>query len=182
MVENEKINLNSLYVTVSREVDTELIQEINSNFYINTSLFLDKIKTEEYDNVEIKIKNTLIDISLDMILLLIKTRLDKSLKLHTTKNLLDIEQWMLDSYHKFELDKDIITNAILHGRHKFIQLISNSFKTKLVVVRFLHDMDTIMGFDLSNYGPFKCEDVATIPNKNAQVLIGKKIIELIHQN
>jgi len=183
MGENEKINLNSLYVTVSREVETELIQEINSNFYIDVSLFLDEIKTAEYDNgVEIKIKNTFIDISLDMILLLIKIRLDKSLKLHTTKNLLDIEQWILGSYHKFELNKDIITNAILHGRHKFIQLISNSFKTKLVVVRFLHNMDTIMGFDLNNYGPFKREDIATMPNKNAQVLIGKKIIELIHQN
>ena len=86
MGENEKINLNSLYVTVSREVETELIQEINSNFYIDVSLFLDEIKTAEYDNgVEIKIKNTFIDISLDMILLLIKIRLDKSLKLHTTK-------------------------------------------------------------------------------------------------
>ncbi len=180
MTENDKINLNSLYVTASREMETELIQEINSNFYIDVSLFLDKIKAEEYDNVEIKIKDTLIGISLDMILLLIKSRLDKSLKLHTTKNLLDIEQWMLDAYRKFEFDKDVIINAILHGRYKFIQSVSEEFKTKLVVVRFLHDMDIIMGFDLSNYGPFKCEDIATIPNKNAQVLIDKKIIERIY--
>jgi len=40
-------------------------------------------------------------------------------------------------------------------------------------------MDQIMGADLEKYGPFKTEDIATIPYENAQALIAKKIAKKI---
>lgn len=180
MSENKKIDHNYLYVTALREMNTESIQEINSNFYIDVSSLLDKIKTEEYDGIEVKVKTMFINITLDMISLIIEARLDKAIKLNTDENLLDVEQWILDKYRKFDSNTNIIIDAIKNGNNKLIQSISNRFKTKLVTVRFLHDLDEIVGFDLNKYGPFKREDVATIPNKNAQVLIKKKIIEKIY--
>jgi DNA replication factor GINS len=36
-------------------------------------------------------------------------------------------------------------------------------------------VDQIVGADLEKYGPFKSEDIATLPYDNAQALIAKKI-------
>jgi DNA replication initiation complex subunit (GINS family) len=41
---------------------------------------------------------------------------------------------------------------------------------ELRVVRFLEDIPEIVGVDLRIYGPFKKEDVASIPSPNAQAL------------
>ena len=51
--------------------------------------------------------------------------------------------------------------------------------SNLVVVRLLQDMEQIVGIDLKNYGPFKKEDIATIPEKNAISLIEKNAAMLI---
>jgi DNA replication factor GINS len=47
-------------------------------------------------------------------------------------------------------------------------------------VRFLKDFDQFVGADFARYGPFKTEDVATIPNENAQALIAKNISVKLH--
>ncbi|MGO9644431.1 MAG: hypothetical protein ACLPY5_06750 [Candidatus Bathyarchaeia archaeon] len=51
---------------------------------------------------------------------------------------------------------------------------------KFVVIRFLQDIPEIVGIDLRIYGPFKKEDVASVPSTNATALIGQgaaKVIE-----
>ena len=66
------------------------------------------------------------------------------------------------------------------------QLISHDFERKetagdglssalehaeLTVVRFLQDIPEIVGTDLRIYGPYKKEDVGSLPTRNAQALI-----------
>lgn len=41
---------------------------------------------------------------------------------------------------------------------------------ELIVVRFLQDIPEIVGVDLRSYGPFKKEDVASLPTANAYAL------------
>ena len=41
----------------------------------------------------------------------------------------------------------------------------------LVIVRILKDIPEIIGKNLESYGPFKKEDIATIPKENAKSLI-----------
>jgi DNA replication initiation complex subunit (GINS family) len=43
--------------------------------------------------------------------------------------------------------------------------------TELAVVRFLQDIPEIVGVDLKIYGPYKKEDVGSLPKENAQALI-----------
>jgi DNA replication factor GINS len=43
--------------------------------------------------------------------------------------------------------------------------------TQLSVLRFLHDIPEIVGTDLRIYGPYKKEDVGSLPNLNAMALI-----------
>ena len=49
-----------------------------------------------------------------------------------------------------------------------------------MVIRFLHEVDEIVGSDLEKYGPFKTEDIATIPYENAQALIAKNVATKVH--
>jgi DNA replication factor GINS len=43
------------------------------------------------------------------------------------------------------------------------------------VVRFLQPLPAIMGVDMKTYGPFKAEDVASLPSQNSENLIRRGI-------
>jgi len=65
---------------------------------------------------------------------------------------------------------------ILHGRvpRTVIEL-----KHKRVPVRLLKDVPAVIGADMKTYGPFKTEDVASLPFENANVLVRQGLAEKI---
>ena len=71
--------------------------------------------------------------------------------------------------------REMILSSVLNGKSKLLETIAKNHKTKSTVVRFLKEMEQMVGSDLEKYGPFKAEDVATIPFENAQALIAKKL-------
>jgi len=52
-------------------------------------------------------------------------------------------------------------------------------KHKRAVLRFLADVPAIIGSDMKPYGPFKAEDVASLPVENANILIKQGLAEKI---
>jgi len=50
---------------------------------------------------------------------------------------------------------------------------------KSVVLRFLKDVPAIIGVDMKTYGPFKVEDVASLPVDNAKILIKQGLAEKV---
>jgi DNA replication factor GINS len=48
------------------------------------------------------------------------------------------------------------------------------------VVRFLSDFPAIVGVDLKTYGPFKSEDIATLPAENASALVSQGVVKQVH--
>lgn len=52
-------------------------------------------------------------------------------------------------------------------------------EARLEVVRFLSDFPAIVGVDLKTYGPFKAEDVATLPAENASALINQGVVKQV---
>ena len=48
-----------------------------------------------------------------------------------------------------------------------------------LLVRILENTPALVGIDLKNYGPFQKEDIATLPVKNAKILIFEKFAEEI---
>ncbi len=44
-------------------------------------------------------------------------------------------------------------------------------KPKKTVLRFLREVPSIIGADMKPYGPFKPEDVASLPSENARILV-----------
>ena len=177
MSETNEIDLNKLHHVVLRETESDSIQEINPDFYRNLSNFIGDLKKQEFDGVESKIKETIIDTATELTSLLINIRLDKISKLDKIdfKNLLDEEKFILDAEEEQRERTEMILSATINGKSKFLESISQNHKTKTVVIRFLQEVDEIIGADLEKYGPFKTEDIATIPYENAQALIAKNI-------
>jgi len=62
-----------------------------------------------------------------------------------------------------------VLNGILHGRTPKVE--AEKQKSKRVLVRFLRETPAIIGSDMKSYGPFKPEDVGTVPSENANVLV-----------
>jgi len=177
MSETNEIDLNKLHHIVLRETENDTIQEIDPDFYRNLSDFIGDLKKQEFDGVESKIKEAIINTATELTSLLINIRLDKISKLDNMDftNLLDEEKFILDAEEEQRERTEIILSATINGKSKFLESISQNHKTKTVVIRFLQEVDEIIGADLEKYGPFKIEDIATIPYENAQALIAKNI-------
>jgi DNA replication factor GINS len=50
---------------------------------------------------------------------------------------------------------------------------------KRAVLRFLKDVPAIIGADMKTYGPFKVEDVASLPVENAKVSVKQGLAEKV---
>ena len=177
MSEPNQININSLHHTVLRETEDDSLLEIDPNFYRNLSDFIGNLRKQEFDGVENKIKNTLIEMTTELTSLLLKIRLNKISKSTNFEigHLLDEEKFILDSQDEQRERTEMILSATINGKSKFLESLAQNHKTKKVVIRFLSEVDEIVGADLEKYGPFKTEDIATIPYENAQALIAKNI-------
>ncbi len=182
MSEPNEIDINSLHAIVLRETESDSIQEIDSNFYRNLSDFIGNLKRQEFDGIESKIKQSLIDMASELTSLLLHNRLEKTIRSDNIDftNLLDEEKFILDAEEQKRERLEMILSATINGKSKFLESLSQNHKTKTVVLRFLKDVDEIVGADLEKYGPFQPEDIATIPYENAQALITKKIAAKIH--
>lgn len=179
---NEMPDLNLLYTLTLKEIQNNEIQELDTDFYHTLSLFLGKLKIQEFDGIERKTKNKFESLFSSLTVLLLNSRLEKTLnhKNFERKNLLDEEKFIIDSNQEMIERKDLIIQSIMNGKTKVVESISNNYKTKPMVVRFLKESDQILCVDSEKYGPFKAEDIATLPNENAQELISNNIATKIH--
>jgi DNA replication factor GINS len=99
MSETNELDVNKLHHLVSRETENDSIQEINPDFYRNLSDFIGNLKKQEFDGVENKIKEAIINTATELTSLLIKIRLDKISKSTNIdfRNLLDEEKFIFDA-------------------------------------------------------------------------------------
>ena len=177
MSESNQIDINSLHNTVLRETENDSLLEIKPNFYCNLSDFIGNLRKQEFDGVENKIKDTMIELASELTSLLIHIRLEKISNSDDfdISLLLDEEKFILDSQEEQNERLEIILSATINGKSKFLESLAENHKIKKIVIRFLSEVDEIVGADLEKYGPFKAEDIATIPYENAQALIAKNI-------
>jgi len=177
MSESNQIDINSLHNTVLRETENDSLLEIKPNFYRNLSDFIGNLRKQEFDGIESKIKDTMIEMASELTLLLIQIRLEKISNSNDfdISYLLDEEKFILDSHEEQNERTEMILSATINGKSKFLESLAENHKIKKVVIRFLSEVNEIVGADLEKYGPFKAEDIATIPYENAQALIAKNI-------
>ena len=177
MSSEKSLDLKNLHIIVMQEFQTDEPQELNTDFFRNLSNFIGTLKNEEYDGLENQTKVQMISLATTLTELLINKRLQK-ISILPRKSygiLTDEEKFVFDSNDEMNERKDMIVAAIVNGKSKFLETTSTKNKTKPITVRFVKEFAEIVGVDLEKYGPFKPEDVATIPNENAQALISNGI-------
>ncbi len=172
-----KITINSIYMTLQREAENDSIQELPRNYYQSASTVLGTMAKEKYDGIEGILNTRFFTIASELAALLLHIRLEKVLNDPNTDkiNLLDVEKFILDSNTDMNAKKNMIITGVLHGKFKLLESIATAQKTKPMLIRFLQDSEQIIGADMAKYGPFKAEDVASVPYDNAQAFIGQKI-------
>ena len=181
MSEQNQINVNSLHSIVLQEYENTSIQKIDLTLYNSISKLIGNMKSQEYDGHEAKIKTALMGMLTELTSSLLKTRLEKAILNNTDHSaLLDEEKYILNSQEEMIERKEVILSGIINGKAKLLESIVQNNKTKLIAVRFLEEVEELSGADAKKYGPFKPEDIATLPYENAQNLISKNIAVKIH--
>ena len=61
-----------------------------------------------------------------------------------------------------------LLKSILNGRSPRIEVKETP---KTMILRFTQEIPAIIGADMKTYGPFKPEDIASLPVENARILI-----------
>jgi DNA replication factor GINS len=117
-----KIDANLFYTILKNEFEDNSIQKIDSNFYQKTAEFIGNLKNQEYDGVEAKIKNAMVEMATEMASLFLKIRLEKAILDGSNKpHLLAEEKYILDSQKEMEERKETILSRILNGKSKLLE-------------------------------------------------------------
>ena len=190
-----QMRLGRLYRVVLREVEDESdITEIDADLYRSVSEFLGDLGRQRYDGVGERIRGRAIASAFELVSLLLRTRLEKASRIRAARGsgggggqgadassavvmqrLLDEEKFILDADEERAERQEIVLSAARRGRSRLLESISENHKTGRIVVRFLQDSEPMVGVDMEMYGPFRAEDIATIPHENAQALISESV-------
>jgi len=156
----------------------EEIQPLPKDFYIRLTKYVRKIREEQRMLDEKTVKGSLMKKEEEnvrkMVKELIQTRYEKITRLTKKDEAASIahltqeeEGWFQESSLQFESFKKLV-EKLLQGRLKKDE---EKPRNGLVVVRILREIPEIIGIDMKTYGPFKPEDIASLPAENARTLI-----------
>lgn len=171
----------SLYDAWKREKNNSELQRLHKKFYEELSKYIGAHREE----LQMLDENTLraklaADESVKIEELfkdLIRTRCKKILtvtfeEVHLPSDLLTSEEeaYYGDVLSVYEKSKRL-ERSILMGRRLKPNETRSGEGLKTVLIRFLQNTPAIIGSDTRAYGPFKAEDVASLPIENAESLI-----------
>jgi|TARA_B100001750_G_scaffold2681_1_gene2191 DNA replication initiation complex subunit (GINS family) len=116
MSQQNEININYLHRLALQELDSDAIQEVNSDLYNSISKLLKNLKNDKHDGIEGKINQAMITMIADITSTLLKLRLEKATLGNSTKSvLLDEEKYILDSRAEMIERRETILSGILKG-------------------------------------------------------------------
>ena len=116
MSQQNEININYLHRLALQELESDAIQETNSDLYNSISKLLKNLKDEKHDGIEEKLNQVMIDMITETTSTLLKLRLEKAtLGNSNTSVLLDEEKYILDSKTEMAERMETILSGILKG-------------------------------------------------------------------
>jgi len=116
MSQQNEININYLHRLALQELESDAIQETNSDLYNSISELLKNLKDEKHDGIKEKLNQVMIEMITEMTSTLLKLRLEKAtLGNSNTSVLLDEEKYILDSKAEMTERMETILSGILKG-------------------------------------------------------------------
>jgi DNA replication factor GINS len=184
----DSINIAEIAGMLLKEVQISTLQTIPFDTYQKIAVTLENLQLFEFDGIEAKIRDTMVEMISTATRFLLEVRYHKmldretsssssSISANTTKTSIDYsklteeEKYIINAEKESERRRDDILLTIVKGRPKLLESISKRVRSERVVVRFVKSMEKFIGVDMEGYGPFRQEDVAVIPFENARSLI-----------
>lgn len=165
--------LKDVFRLLKKEIEAPTLQAIELDTFKRIAASLGNLKGQGYEGIEAKVRDRMSELLASSAKLLIEARQAKirlGEQLDYSK-LTDEEKYMLDGKRESESRMDEVMTATVKGRPKVLELISARMRSKQIVVRFLKQTEAFVGIDMSRYGPFQPEDVASLPFENARLII-----------
>jgi DNA replication factor GINS len=188
MSENENdVLLKDIYELLKKEVENPALQEIEPDTYQKVATTLGSLKGQGFDGIEAKIRDRLVELLSTSAKLLFEMRQDKivmnaarDVELLDYSRLTDEEKYVLDGQQESADRRSEVVAATAKGRPKVLEAISARLREKRIVVRFVKAQEQFVGIDMTKYGPFQQEDVATLPLENARSFINTGVAVQVH--
>ena len=175
-----------LYLAWKQEVGKDELGKLSSSFYSDLVNYLKKLREESRMLDKRTAKASLLKKETQNVkriaVELIETRYKKLIRVVSkgeeppAEGLTNEEEKLLsgmtpvtENYHSF-------AKNVLHGNSLIVDAEQGN---KRIVLRFLKDIPAIMGADMKPYGPFKVEDIASLPRENAKILVKRRLAEKI---
>lgn len=173
---------NELYNAWKREKESVNLQSLPKDFYVRAARYLKKIREEsrmlDAKTVKARLMRRESENVKRLVQELVWLRYGKIMRAAAAgevplrEALTAEEERVHDGVAPLtEFYKNLL-GGILRGRPSATKVERRKReRPRKIVVRFLRDIPAIIGADMKTYGPFKSEDVATLPIENAKVLI-----------
>jgi DNA replication factor GINS len=180
---------NELNEVWKRELENDELERLSLDFYSQIADYLRRLKEESRMLDKRTVKASLLKKEMQnvkrMVHDLIRTRYKKLIRKAVKgekiqSNVLTVEEEKIyvgfsslaETYWSF-------AKSILRG---YVPKVDVEQEHKRAVLRFLKDVPAIIGADMKTYGPFKVEDVASLPIENAKILIKQGLAEKVEVN
>lgn len=165
--------LKDVFRLLKKEIEAPALQAIEPDTFQKIAASLGNLKGQGYEGVEARVRDRMTELLAGAARLLIEARQAKirgDEPLDYSK-LTDEEKYVLDGKRESEGRMSEVVAATVKGRPKVLESISARMRSKQIVVRFLKPAEAFVGVDMSKYGPFQQEDVASLPFENARSII-----------
>jgi DNA replication factor GINS len=184
-----------LFAAWKAEVENSALQPLPADFYTRVSSYLRQIKAENHAPDKNAVKASLMEQerrnAARMVKELLRTRYKKILK--TVKGgqkllpeiLTNEESEFMAGLLPFAEAYSTFTRGLLQGQTPKPTMKSTEPRDtpptqhKRVVVRFVKAIPAIVGSDMQTYGPFQPEDVASVPELNAKILVKQGLAQIV---
>jgi len=178
----ESFTLEMAYHILLKEYQISSLQEIPYDTYQRLAITIGNLKEKEYDILEKRIVQNIIENLSIISNLLLQIRIEKIL-IGNIKSNLEIGYSKMTDEEKFIIDGEIqskrkrkkIATLITNGQSKILEKITDAIKQKKLLIMFVKPMEQFVGVDMYKYGPFSVDDVANLPFENALSLVNNKI-------
>ena len=178
----EYFTLEMAYNILLKEYQISSLQEIPYDTYQRLAITIGNLKAKEYDLLEKRIVQKIIENLSIISNLLLQIRIEKILRGNINSNLeigyskmTDEEKFIIDGEIQSKRKRKEIMTLITNGQPKILEKITYTIKQKKLLIMFIKPMEQFVGVDMYKYGPFKVEDVANLPFENALSLVNNKI-------
>lgn len=177
---------NELYEIWRKELESPELLKLPPNFYPNVAEYLRKIKEEgrmlDRKTVKAKLLEREMQNVKRMLHDVLQTRYDKLIRKTAKGEKIPLEFLAVEE-RKLYTETFPLAEAYLIFIENILQgqplKLEYAKEQKNIALRFLKDVPAIIGVDMKVYGPFKVEDIGSLPLEDARILIKQGLAEKV---